>query len=141
VLESSQGGGGLLVGAASRSRLDELAEGETEDPQIVELACPSGAGQGGLVAAETVVQQRRHVPGQADRPSLAAGGRLLGAGFDQLQRLGLVAAPGDEQQGGVPHGRVAGCLRDRISLLDQRRGSRELSGVHVHAGAVHQRQG
>ena len=88
--------------------------------QIVVLACPLGAGECGLVASETVVQHGGHVLGQTDGPSLAPGGRVPGAGLDQLQRLDLLAAPGGEDQGGVPERRVAGRLRDRISLLDQR---------------------
>ena len=135
-LELSQGGSGLLVGAASRGRLDELSEGEAEAPEILVLARSLGAGEGVLVTAEAVVQHGHHVTGQTDSPSLAAGGRLPGGGFDQLQRLGLVAAPGDEQQRGVPRGRITCGLRDRIGLLDQRRGSGELSSVHMHSRAV-----
>src|SRR5262245_56513566 len=60
-LESSQRGGGLLVSAASGTRLHELDEGETDETEVLVLACPSGARQRGLVAAETVVQHSSEV--------------------------------------------------------------------------------
>ena len=91
------------------------------------------AASGLVVPAEAVVEHRGRVVRQADRASLASRGRVLDAGRDELGRLGLVAAPGGEQQRRVHDGCAAGRPRDRVGLLDQRRRGGELAGVHVHA--------
>src|SRR6476660_1446059 len=100
------------------------------------LACPLGGGERGLVASETIVQHGADALHQTEGSSLALGGRVPGTGFAQLQRPGLVPAPGGEEQRGVSERSVAGRGRDRIRLLDQRRGRGELPSVYVHAGAV-----
>ena len=64
--------------------------------------------------------------------------RLVDVGLDHRRRLGVPTVPGVEQQRAVPQGRVAGRLRDRVGLLDQRRGCGEFTGVHVHNGTVGQ---
>ncbi len=100
-----------------------------------------GGGEGFLIAAESVVQQCGHVVGETDGSSQTPGCPLLDAGLDHLQRRGLRAAPRGQQKRGVPEGRVASCLADRVSLLEERRRRAELSGEHMHAGAVRQRAG
>ena len=127
--------------AASGGRLDQLDQGPAEETEVVVFGGALGGGERRLVAAETVVQHRGRVLGQCDRPSLTPSGGVFAARLDQLQRLGLLAAPGGEHERGVPERRVAGCLRDRIRLLDQGRRRGELSGVHVHAGAIGGREG
>jgi hypothetical protein len=93
------------------------------------------------IAAETVVQHRGCVLGQGDRPSLTPFGRVFPASLDQIQRVRFLAPPDGEHERGVSERRVAGCLRDRIRLLDQSRRRRELSGMHVHAGAIGRGEG
>ncbi len=100
-----------------------------DQPKSPRSSC-SHASLGGrersLVAAEAVVQHAvGHEPASADRPPLASRGRVLEAGLDQLERLGLGAAPRGEQQRRVLKVRVAGRLGDRVGLLDQRRGGGE----------------
>ena len=90
--------GGELGLAASGGRLDQLDQRPREETQIVVLAGALRGGEGVFVAAEAVVQHRGRVLGQSDRPSLAPAGRVFAAGLDQLQCLGLLAAPGGEHQ-------------------------------------------
>ena len=130
-----------LAGVASGARLDQLDERPAEEAEILVRACALRGGEGVLVAAKAVVQDGGRVVGQTDRSSLAPGCRVSEARLDGTQRCGLLAAPGEEHQRRIPERRVPGCLGDRISLLDQRRRGGELSGVHVHAGAVGQRDG
>src|SRR5688572_15698184 len=92
-LESFQSGGGLVVGAASGGGLDELGEREPVDAQVVVLARRSGAGERGVVATETVVQNCRRVPVPTDSSSLTSCGRVLEAPVHEVDRLGLDAAP------------------------------------------------
>src|SRR3954447_25970912 len=117
-LQSSHGGGGLLTSTGSDARFDQLDEGESDDAQVVVFTGPSRTFQGGLVAAETVVQQRDRVAVSADRSSLASRDRFREAAVHMLQRRQL-AAPCCEQERGVPRRGVAGRLGDRISLLGQ----------------------
>src|SRR5262249_35599057 len=61
-LESLQGRSGLPVGAASNPRLDDFREAPTEESQVLVLASRLCAGQGVLVAAETIAEHRGRVP-------------------------------------------------------------------------------
>ena len=90
-----------------------------------------GASEGGRVATETVVQDGGDVPGHTQDSPLAPGRGVLDGRIDQLHRRGLLAPPGDEEDRGVPHGRVAGCCRDGVGLFDERRGGGELPVKHV----------
>src|SRR5205823_11837316 len=109
--------------------------------QVVVLTGQAGASQGGRVAAEAVVQDGGDVPRHTQDPPLAPAPGVLDGRIDQLHRRGLLALPGGEEKRGVPHGRVAGCRRDGIALLDERRGGGEFSGIHVNAGEVDQQHG
>jgi hypothetical protein len=100
-----------------------------------------GGSEGILIAAEAVVQHCGHPLGKTDRSVQAPGCRILDAGLDLLQRRSLLAAPSGEEERRVPEGGVPGCLGDRVSLIDQRGCSGELSGEHVQACAVSQRVG
>ncbi len=124
--------GSLLRAAASTSSINA----QPNRPRSSYSAGALGRSERLLVATETVVEHRGRVLGKGDRPALAPAGRVFAARLDQLQRLRFLAAPGSEHQRGVGEGRVAGRLRDRIRLLDQRRSGGELSGVHVHARAI-----
>jgi hypothetical protein len=137
--ELRQRPGCLVKGAAPHARLDELGQRPAEEPQILVLARAPGRGERDRVLAEPVVRHRQRVLGQADRPSSSAGGRIGDGRPDQLLGLDPVAAPGRQQQGRVPERRAAGGRADRIGVLDQRVGRRELPGVHVHAGPRRER--
>jgi hypothetical protein len=126
--------------AASRCSLDELDQRPAVEAEVVVVGGALGGGERLAVAAETVVEHGRCVLSQRDRPSLAPFGGVFAAGLDQLQRLGLLAAPGSEHERGVPERRVASCLGDRVCLLDQGLGSGELAGMHVHACAIRGRE-
>ena len=139
LFELRQRRGCLVGGAGPRARLDELDERPAEEPQILVLARAPGGGERDRVLPEPVVQHRRRVLGQADRPSFSAGGRVGEGRLDQLLGLDPVAAPGRQQEGRVPERRVAGGRADRVGLLDQRVGGRELPGVDVHAGPRRER--
>ena len=137
---SSRSASAATSGAAPRDRsLDEFDEGEAADAEFVVLARGSGAGQRLVVAAESVVQDGRHVAGLTDRPSLAPQSRVRHRPGEVVQRVRLIAAPRDEQDRGVPQRRVAGCGGDCVGFFDQGSGGGELSGVDVHAGAIDQR--
>src|SRR5262245_51994830 len=135
-LELPKRDGGLLFGAASGASLDQLDQRPTEKAQIVVLTGPPGAAERGLVAAETIVQHGGEVLHHADGPPLALSGRVSGAGLDQLHEPGLLAAPGGQDQRGISERSIAGRRRDPISLIDQRRGRGELSGVDMYGGTV-----
>jgi hypothetical protein len=135
-LELSQGGHGDLASIASSGRLDELDEGESKDPQDLVLGRSPCAGQGGLVPAKAVVQHRSQVGGSADRSSLSSGDRVPGVGLKQLRRLSLPAAPDGEQHRGVSQWCVARRLRERVGLLDELGGRRELSCVPLFPDLV-----
>src|SRR4051794_12268831 len=73
---------GELRLVASRGGLDQFDQRPREETQVVVLTRTLRSGEGGLVAAETVVQHRSRVLGRSDRPSLAPAGRVLAAGLD-----------------------------------------------------------
>ena len=132
--------------AAASSRASARAPASTssasdqpKNPEILVLARAPGGGERDRVLPEPVVQHRRRVLGQADRPPFSAGGRVGEGRLDQLLGLDPVAAPGGQQERRVPERRVAGGRADRIGLLDQRVGGRELPGVNVHAGPRRER--
>ena len=79
--------------------LDQLGQRPAEETEILVLAGALGGRERGIIAAQAVVQHRGRVLGEAERASLAAGGDVLDARFDQLQRLGLLAPPGERAPG------------------------------------------
>ena len=141
LLELRQRRGGLVGGAGPRARLDELGERPAEEPQILVLARAPGGGERGRVPAEPVVQHRRRVLGQADRPPLSAGGRVGDGRLDQLLRPWILsprqAASSSEvyRSGALP---VAALIASASSISAV--GGRELAGVDVHAGPRRERE-
>src|SRR5262249_20119516 len=125
--------------AASCTRLDQLEQAEAGETHVLELACLPGAGEGSLVLAETVVQHCVEVADSADTSALASCDGVLES---RLEVVGLTldAAPRNEQPPRVLHRGAAGRPCDRIGLLDQRPGRRELPRVQVHGGSVTQSQ-
>jgi hypothetical protein len=81
----------------------------------------------GLMPAEAVVEHGPRVA--VRRPSPC--GRFLGAGFDQLGGLCLVAAPRRENRRGVHERRIAGGLGDRARFVEQQRSRSQFARKHV----------
>src|SRR5690606_5167543 len=102
-----RGGGPLLEylqgvaefgAAAAYAGLDELEEGESRELQIVMLTALSSGGERKVVAAESVVEDARHVLRQAHDAALAVGLGVAQTRFDESGRQRLVSAPGREHQ-------------------------------------------
>ena len=113
-------------------RLDQLDERPADEAQVVVLAAALAARRARPRSGRAVVQHRRRVarPCRAPVPRPARGASPAPASISS-QRLAPRAAPGGEQQPARTPAARAGRLRDRVGLLDQRRGGGELAGVDV----------
>ena len=80
------------------------------------------------------MEHRAGVGREVERPAEATRGRLLHGGLDQIQRLGLLAAPGRERHRRIGNGRVPGRLGDQAIFLDQPCRDHQLAGEKVGSG-------
>ena len=123
--------------AAADACLDQLDEGPREEPDVVVLAASLGGRERLGVAAVRVVQQRGRPLEDAQRHALASRRHARAvSSLDQLEPVGLVAAPRGQHQRRVLQRCHVGRLRDRVDLLDQRRGGAEGSRMNVEGRAV-----
>jgi hypothetical protein len=99
--ELPQGRGSLVAGAALGSCLDELGQGLSEETQVLVVACPPGADQGGLIAAQIVTQHRSGIRGEPEHPppplAVASRTRALIS-----SSAGFPVSPGAENQRDIP---------------------------------------
>jgi hypothetical protein len=102
--------------------------------QLAALECLPRGVACGVMPAETVVQHRARVGGEAGQPAQAACSCLLHGSLDQLRRLWFPAPPGREHHLGIRHKRVPGCLGDQVIFFDHQRCRGQFAGQKVSSG-------
>ena len=100
-----------------------------------------GGGEGVVVAAEAVVEDRAAPVDGGEPEALAAAQHVLPAGLDQRQGLGLLAAPDGQRDGAAQAEVAAGRLHDGVRLGGERHGHREPAAEEVGVDPVVQGDG
>jgi hypothetical protein len=100
------------------------------------LAAALGRRKSVGVAARPVVQQGRGPLDHAETHAFASRRCLEPSGLDQLEGVGLVAAPCGKHQRRVLQRCHFGRLRDCVGFLDERGGRGEFASMNVEGCAI-----